>query len=103
MADFKSRPGSFLPLLEASQRRESSAPSAPGSPLTLLGILARQSQKSLPVFDLQSLGGMDPSRYAEALKSLRDAAYIEIAGETPEQVVRLTDSGTEVVRLAQPA
>lgn len=46
---------------------------------------------------------MDPSRYAEALKSLRDAAYIEIAGETPEQVVRLTDSGTEVVRLAQPA
>ena len=106
MADFKSRPGSFLPLLEASQRRESSAtsaPSAPGSPLTLLGILARQSQKSLPVFDLQSLGGMDPSRYAEALKSLRDAAYIEIAGEIPEQVVRLTDSGTEVVRLAQPA
>ena len=84
--------------------RKESAPSAsPGSPLALLEILARQVQQSLPMFDLQTLGQMAPSRYAEALKSLRDAGYIAIGGEAPEQMVRLTDSGAAVVRIAQPA
>jgi hypothetical protein len=46
---------------------------------------------------------MDPSRYGEALKSLRDAGYIAIEGDAPEQVVQLTDRGEEVVRLAKPA
>jgi hypothetical protein len=101
-ADFKSRPGTFLPFLEA-QRREPSTRSALASPLSLLEILARQAQQSLPLFDLQTLGQMTPSRYAEALKSLRDAGYIAIAGEAPEQMVRLTDSGAAVVRIAQPA
>ena len=41
---------------------------------------------------------MDPSRYAAALKSLRDAKFIEIAGEAPEQLVLLSDSGAEVAR-----
>ena len=76
---------------------------APGSPLTLLEILARQAQQSLPMFDLQTLGGMQPSRYGEALKSLRNAGYITIVGEAPEQVIRLTDSGANVVQLARPA
>lgn len=101
MAEFKSRPGSFLPYLEYSQRP--AIRSAPRSPLTLLEILARQAQQSLPVFDLQTLSAMESSRYAEALKSLRAAGYIEIEGETPEQLVRLTASGAEVARLAQPA
>jgi hypothetical protein len=96
MAEFKSKAGSFLPFLEASRRKESSPQSAPGSPLTLLEILARQTQQALPLFDLQTLGNVPPSRYAEALKSLRDAGYITIAGEAPEQVVRLTDSGFQV-------
>jgi DNA-binding MarR family transcriptional regulator len=73
------------------------------SPLTLLEILARQAGPSLPLFDLQAQSGMDPSRYAEALKSLRDAGYITVEGEALEQVVRLTDRGADVVRLARPA
>jgi hypothetical protein len=100
--DFKPRPGTFLPLLEA-QRKDSSTRTAPASPLSLLEILARQAQQSLPMFDLQTLGQMAPSRYADALKSLRDAGYIAINGEAPEQMVRLTDSGAAVVRIAQPA
>jgi len=100
--DFKPRPGTFLPLLEA-QRKDSSMRTAPASPLSLLEILARQAQQSLPMFDLQTLGQMAPSRYADALKSLRDAGYIAINGEAPEQMVRLTDSGAAVVRIAQPA
>jgi DNA-binding PadR family transcriptional regulator len=55
------------------------------------------------MFDLQTLGGMQPSRYAEALKSLKSAGYIAIAGEAPEQMIQLTSSGAEVVRLARPA
>jgi predicted transcriptional regulator len=104
MADFKPRPGTFLPYLEASERRNSPVPSdAPASPLSLLAILARQSKQSLPLFDLQTLSGMQPSRYAEALKSLKDAGFITIEGEAPEQTVQLTASGAQVVQLARPA
>ena len=103
MSDFKPRPGTFLPYMEASDRAKASTQSAPGSPLTLLEILARQSQQSLPLFDLQTLSGLEPSRYAKALKSLKDAAYISIEGEAPEQAIRLTDSGAKVLLLARPA
>ena len=103
MMDFKPRPGTFLPYMEYTQRDRTPAQSAPASPLSLLEILARQSQQSLPIFDLQTLSGMKPSRYGEALKSLKNAGYIAIAGEAPEQVVKLTGSGTNVVQLAQPA
>src|SRR5438270_1770082 len=102
MPDFKPRPGTFLPYLEAANR-EAPGRRAPVSPLTLLEILVRQAQQSLPIFDLQSLSGLEPSRYAEALKSLRNAGYIAIEGEAPEQMVRLTGSGAAVVQLAQPA
>jgi len=102
MADFKPRPGTFLPYLE-SANREKSAQHASVSPLSLLEILARQSQQSLPIFDLQSLSGLEPSRYAEALKNLRSAGYIAIEGEAPEQAVKLTARGVEIVRLARPA
>jgi hypothetical protein len=98
MSDFKPRPGTFRPYMEA--RRQSAKPS---SPLTLLEVLLRHPQQTLAMFDLQAQGNMEPVRYGEALKSLRNAGYITIEGEVPEQVVRLTTSGAEVVRLAQPA
>jgi hypothetical protein len=102
MADFKPKPGAALAYLEYANQRAAQQ-RANASPLTLLEILARQSRQALPVFDLQGQGGMEPSRYGEALKSLRDAGYIAIEGEAPEQVVRLTDAGAGVVRLARPA
>ena len=101
MEDFKPRPGTFLPYMESRNQRL--AQSAPASPLSLLEILTRQAQRSLPLFELQTQSGMDPSRYAAALKSLRDPGYIVIEGEAPEQVVRLTESGAQVLQLAQPA
>ena len=103
MIDFKPRPGTFLPLMEAEQRRKTLGQTESASPITLLEILARQSQRSLPLFDLQTLGGMQPSSYGKSLKSLRDAGYIAIDGDAPEQLVHLTDSGAGVVRLARPA
>jgi hypothetical protein len=92
-----------LPFLEDSQRKDSFPQCAPQSPLTLLEILARQTQQSLPLFDLQTLGNMDPSRYAEALKSLRGAGYIAIEREATERLVKLTSSGADVVRIARPS
>lgn len=100
MSDFKPRPGTFLPYMEAEKQH---ANATKASPLILLEILARQSQGSLALFDLQTQGGMEPSRYGEALKSLRDAGFIAIEGEAPEQGVRLTESRENVVRLAKPA
>jgi DNA-binding IclR family transcriptional regulator len=97
MSDFKPRPGTFQPYMEAANRER------PVSPLTLLEILARQTQQSLPLFELQTKSGMEPSRYSEALKSLRNAGYIEFVGEGFEGVIRLTPSGAQVVQLAQPA
>jgi predicted transcriptional regulator len=102
MADFKPRPGAALPFLEAENRRAEQQ-RAKASPLTLLEILARGSTRALPIFDLQGQSEMEPSRYAEALKSLRDAGFIVIQGEALEQSVQLTDRGAEVVRLAKPA
>jgi DNA-binding IclR family transcriptional regulator len=100
MSDFKPRPGTFLPYMEA-EKQHAKPPKA--SPLTLLEILARQSQQSLPLFNLQAQSGMEPSRYGEALKSWQNAGYITFAGEVPEQVVTLTARGAEVVKLARPA
>jgi DNA-binding MarR family transcriptional regulator len=103
MADFKPNPGSFLPLLESSRYRSASTRTAPASPITLLEILAGQTDFSLPLFDLRTRASMEPARYGESLKSLRDAGYIEIDGDAPDQIVHLTGRGAEVVRLARPA
>jgi len=102
MSDFKPRPGTFLPYMEYRNREKLAQPQ-PASPLTLLEILTRQTQQSLPLFELQTQSGMDPSRYAAALKSLRDPGYIAVDGEALEQVVRLTESGAQVLQLARPA
>ncbi|MBZ5729057.1 MAG: hypothetical protein LAP87_29290 [Acidobacteriia bacterium] len=99
MADFKPKPGTFRPYMEYVNREKPARP----SPLTLLEILARQPRQSLPLFELQALSGMEPSRYGEALKSLRNAEYIAIEGEAPEQMIRLTGRGAEVSQLARPA
>lgn len=112
MVDFKSKPGSFLPFLEYANRdkgrglQESAGATArrePVSPLTLLEILASQSLRSLPLFDLQAQSGLEPARYGEALKSLLNAGYISITGEVPEQLVILTSGGAAVAQLARPA
>jgi DNA-binding transcriptional ArsR family regulator len=102
MSDFKPRPGTFQPYMEYANREKLAQPK-PASPLTLMEILARQVQQSLPLFELQTQSGMQPSRYSEALKSLRNAGYIEFAGEGFEGVIRLTPSGAQVVQFAQPA
>ncbi|MBV8906440.1 MAG: hypothetical protein JOZ22_22600 [Acidobacteriia bacterium] len=101
VSDFKPRPGTFLPYMEYKQKMEEQQPKA--SPLALLEILSRQGSQSLPIFELQAQSGMEPSRYGDALKSLRAAEYIAIEGEAPEQTVQLTSQGAQVVRLAKPA
>lgn len=100
--DFKPHPGAFLPYLEAVNER-AARERANVSPLTLLEILGRQSRKALPIFDLQAQSGMEPSRYAEALKGLQDAKFIVIEGQGIDQTVQLTDAGAGVVQLAKPA
>jgi hypothetical protein len=103
MVDFKPKPGSFSTYLEYMQRDKRATPSSAVSPIALLEILARQVQATLPLPDLQTLSGMDPARYREALKSLRDAGYISIDGPSLEEVVKLTEKGAEASRLARPA
>lgn len=73
------------------------------SPLTLLDILARQAAQSIPLFDLQTLSGLEPSRYGDALKRLKDNGYIAIEGEAPEQTIKLTATGAALSVLARPA
>jgi len=73
------------------------------SPLTLLEVLSQRAPRGLPIAELQSLSGMDPARYRDALKSLRDADFVRIEGPTLDEIVQLTDKGAEVARLARPA
>jgi hypothetical protein len=53
--------------------------------------------------DLQTLSGIESGRYRESLKSLRDAGFVAIEGDPLAEVVRLTERGAEVSRLARPA
>jgi hypothetical protein len=102
--DFKPKPGSFSAYLEYMQNEKgSSSVATAASPLTMLEILARQVQQALPLPDLEKLSGMEPARYREALKSLRDSGYIAIYGPPLEEFVRLTDKGADIARLARPA
>lgn len=101
MSDFKPRPGTFRPFLEYVNRGKP-APTRP-SPLTLLEILSRSPEMSLPLFDLQTRSGMEPSSYGESLKSLRNAGYIAIEGDAPDQTIKLTTSGANASLLARPA
>jgi DNA-binding MarR family transcriptional regulator len=101
MSDFKPRAGAALPFIEAENRRQAERPKP--SPLTLLELLSREPIQSLSIFELQGRSGMEPVRYGEALKSLRDAGYITFEGEAPDQVIKLTPRGAELVKLAQPA
>jgi hypothetical protein len=103
MSDFTPRPGTFLPYLEATQRDKPATRSAPASPVTLLEILGRQVQQALPMDDLRELSGMEASRYRESLRSLRDAGFIAIEGDPLSEIVKLTDRGAEVSRLARTA
>jgi len=99
MPDFKPRPGTFRPFLEFTNRQNSARP----SPLTLLEILSGLPQQALPLFDLQTRSGMEPSPYGESLKRLRDAGCITIEGKVLDETVKLTDRGVELTRLARPA
>jgi DNA-binding MarR family transcriptional regulator len=101
MSDFKPRPGTFRPFLEYINR-EKPVPAHP-SPLTLLEILSQSKDMSLPLFDLQTRSGMEPSSYGESLKSLRDAGYIAIEGDAAEQTVKLTESGAVASKFARSA
>jgi DNA-binding IclR family transcriptional regulator len=103
MADFKPKPGSFTPYLEYAQRDRIAPERAAASPLTLLEILGRRDDAAMPLSDLQTLSAMDPARYRDALKSLRDAGYIEVEGPALDETVRLTGKGAEVARLARSA
>lgn len=90
MSDFKARPGTFRPYMEAVNRDATPQPAdADGNP-----------GKARQVQELQKQRGLEPSRYAEALKSLRNAGYIEFAGEGFEGVIQQTSSGSQVVQLA---
>ena len=74
---------------------------APVSPITILGILDRQVRRTLPYCDLQSLSGMDATRFRGALKSLRAADCVAIEGDQLDEMIRLTDKGAETARLAR--
>jgi DNA-binding IclR family transcriptional regulator len=71
------------------------------TPLTILDVLARQVQRSLPIWDLQSLSGMDANRFRDALKNLRALDYVVVDGASLEEVIRLTDKGAEAASLAR--
>jgi hypothetical protein len=53
--------------------------------------------------DLETLSRMDAQRFRNALKRLRDAAYVNVEGPSLEEMVQLTGKGAEAASLARPA
>ncbi|MEK7404305.1 MAG: hypothetical protein AAB225_04285 [Acidobacteriota bacterium] len=96
--------GSFSAFLEARQKRERSQQPAPRtSPIALLSILAGTDGRELPVSDLMTQSGMEFMEYAEALKNLRGAGFVDLAGQPGAEVVKLTPRGEETAALARSA
>jgi len=79
--------------------REKRAQPAPASPLDAAGDSGSAVSAIAPLVRTAEQSGMEPSSYSEALKSLRNAGYIEFIGEGFEGVIRLTPSGAQVVQL----
>jgi predicted transcriptional regulator len=101
MTDFKPKTGSFTAYMEYMQRDKEPSRRSQPSPLTLIELL--QDRGEMAFERLETLSGMDASRYRDALKSLRDAGYVSVEGDPLDGVVKLTAKGVEVARLARPA
>lgn len=71
------------------------------SPLGLLEILERQQKAVSPHGRLA--GAQHPVRYRDALKSLRGQGWVDVDGPALDEVVRLTEKGGDVARLARTA
>lgn len=96
------KPGDFTAYLEYMKRTRENTPAPPVTPMTLLEILARQPQRAMAMADIEKLSEMDPTQFRSALKRLKDTGYIELTGQTLEEVVQLTDKGADAATLARP-
>ena len=95
--------GSFGAYLEYAQRGRSAKSSGASGPTNLrfLKVLAEAPGAKLPMSVLAEFSGLDPVPFRAALRELRDADFISISGPPLDEVVQLTGSGAEVVKLTQ--
>ena len=103
MSEFTPRLGSFTAYLESARKRKSDATPPAVTPISVLEILSRQPQRAMAMADLETLSGMDSTRFRNVLKSLVDLAYVTVEGPPLEAAVALTDKGAEAAVLARPA
>jgi DNA-binding IclR family transcriptional regulator len=98
---------SFIPYLEAKQKRERAERNAPrvtgGTAFSVLVALASDPEGVMSLGDLQQASGMSIFEFTESLKRLMASGYLNIDGEPGSETARLTKLGSEVADLARPA
>jgi hypothetical protein len=98
---------SFIPYLEAKQKRERAERNAPrgtgGTAFSVLVALAADPEGVMALSDLQPASRMSIFEFAESLKRLAASGYLTIDGEPGNETAQLTKLGIEVADLARPA
>ncbi len=98
---------SFIPFLQAKQKREQAERNAPqatgGTAFSVLSVLAADPHGTMAINDLRQASGMGIFEFAESLKRLAASGYLTIDGEPGTETATLTRLGSEVADLARPA
>ncbi len=89
----------FGTFLETLKRRETSRQASRGASFNLLTILVDSGPTPVP--DLMKESGMGVADFAEALKTMREAGLITLAGQPGNETVGLTKNGEQVARLTR--
>jgi len=91
----KTKAGSFTAYLECANRAKQ-APSTVGSPVSLLTVLAATKDQKLPLDVLRKVSGMEFSQFAEGLKGLQEAGFVDVTGAAGSETVELTANGAKL-------
>lgn len=81
------------------KRTKSATHAAPtGTPLSLMSLLEKAENKTMPLTELMAASGMAFPDFAEAMKSLHQSGYVTLSGP-PAETVALTAQGEQVCGL----
>ena len=99
MAQPPSKADSFSAYLEAMKRTKSATHAATsGTPLSLMSLLEKADNKTMPLTELMAASGMPFPDFADAMKSLHQSGYVTLSGP-PAETVALTPQGEQVCGL----
>ena len=93
--------GNFSAFLEAMNKPQAEPPKGGvASPLQILAVLAATGPEGMSADELRRATGMAIGDFGRAIESFNSAGLISVEGAAGDEVVRLTDNGAQVAKVA---